>query len=771
MKKLPGVEVDRAGNIKAQGEDVKNVLVDGKEFFGNDPKVATKNLPADAVDKVQVYDKKSEETELTGIDDGTRNKTINLLLKDNKKSAWLGDVQAGAGTDSHYLSSAKAYRFTKQSQFAVLGMLNNINQFGFTFRDYIDFNGGMREMMNGGDDFRITIENDGSFPIDFGQPVTGLITSGAGGLNYTYERKKDNRFNISYLGNGADKKLYEETNTQNFISGNSFTTYETLDEKDQNRQHRFNFGWRNKIDSTQNIIMNGSASLNDGNNSAHAFAENYSNDSLQNELSQFTHDDANGVSGNAHVSYLKKGNSNWKLFKLGGDFSGSHNLTENEWQSLAQYFGSSELINESLFRENKTDDLKYSANASVTRKIMNEWYLVPEVKAGITNETLNREQGTPPGNESLIDSLSPHFTNNYQWVRPAISIKKSNDKKQFNFTPAVEIGSMSNTLNGDKKEKRNVLYFVPRLSWENEYRPSRRLRAFYESYLNIPVAMQLLPVADNMNPLQIYSGNRNLKPEYIHDLRLNWIVFDQFSFTSVFAGIGGTYTKDKINWQRTVNDDFSQTLSLINVTDDYRVDANVDFSTPIRRFGVNIHANPKETWNSGINYVNRVKNINTNFIHEFTLSFDNRKKEKWDVSTGGTIQFTNARYSLEKSLNNNYFNIVYFAEFAFTPNDHWHFSASADVAQYNAKSFNESVSIPLLRAEITHYFLKSNRGVISLEAFDILDKNTGISRISEMNYLQQKQSNIIGRYFMLSFKYRLNKFDDGGGLDVKVNKR
>jgi hypothetical protein len=246
LKKLPGVEVDRAGNIKAQGEDVKNVLVDGKEFFGNDPKVATKNLPADAVSKVQVYDKKSDEAELTGIDDGTRNKTINLLLKDNRKSAWLGDVQAGGGTDSHYQTSAKAYRFTKQSQFAVLGMLNNINQFGFTFRDYMDFNGGIQNMMNGGGDFRMTIEDDGSFPINFGQPVTGLITSGAGGLNYTYERKKDNRFNISYLGNGADKKLYEETTTQNFTPGNSFNMNETLDEKDINRAHRFNFGWRNK---------------------------------------------------------------------------------------------------------------------------------------------------------------------------------------------------------------------------------------------------------------------------------------------------------------------------------------------------------------------------------------------------------------------------------------------------------------------------------------------------------------------------------------------
>ncbi len=164
LKKLPGVEVDRAGNIKAQGEKVKNVLIDGKEFFGNDPKIATKNLPADAIKKVQIYDKKSDEAELTGIDDGSRDKTINLLLKDGKKKAWLGDIQAGAGSQDHYQTSAKAYRFTQKTQFALLGMLNNINQFGFSFQDYIDFNGGIGSLMNGGSSGGPWIANFGYTP-------------------------------------------------------------------------------------------------------------------------------------------------------------------------------------------------------------------------------------------------------------------------------------------------------------------------------------------------------------------------------------------------------------------------------------------------------------------------------------------------------------------------------------------------------------------------------------------------------------------------------
>ncbi len=138
LRKLPGIEVDRAGNIKAQGEQVDKVFVDGKEFFGNDPKVATRNLPADAIKKVQVYDKKSDRSEFTGIDDGSRERSINLMLKDGKKQGYFGDVTAGGGTNERYKAAAKLYRFRPESQFAVMGMSNNINRSGFSFSDYLN---------------------------------------------------------------------------------------------------------------------------------------------------------------------------------------------------------------------------------------------------------------------------------------------------------------------------------------------------------------------------------------------------------------------------------------------------------------------------------------------------------------------------------------------------------------------------------------------------------------------------------------------------------
>ncbi|MBA3704378.1 MAG: outer membrane beta-barrel protein [Bacteroidetes bacterium] len=770
LKKMPGIEVDRAGNIKAQGEDVRNVLVDGKEFFGNDPKVATKNLPADAIKKIQVYDKKSDESQLTGVDDGSHSKTINLVLKDDKKQAWFGDVLAGGGTDSHYQTSAKAFRFNKNSQFAGLAMLNNINQFGFSFKDYIDFNGGMGSLMNGDGNAHIGM-NDNSFPINFGQPATGLITSGAGGLNYTYEKKKDNRFNISYLGNGADKKLNETTSTQNFTTNNPYTQEQSLNKNNKNLAHRFNLGWKNKLDSTQTIIINGNASYTNGKTNSTSFSESFLNDTVINNLNNFTKNNSNAISGNVHAAYMKKLSNSWKLFKISADGGGSHNLDKTQLENTAYYFQTNSFFNDQQFQNNKNEVINYSANTSIMRTLKGNFYIQPEISAGNKNELLKRDQGFSQTSETPIDSLSPIITTNYQWLRPAISFKRSSSKSQFNFTLQAETGKLNNEVSNRKKSITDVLYFTPRLSWNYEYKTSHRLGFYYESSVNTPNANQLLPVLNNINLLQLYHGNINLKPEYAHNINFNWILFDQFSFTSIFAGINGTYIQDKINWSRNINNDFSQSLTLVNVTDDYRIRGNIDYSTPVRALGITLNLSVLETWNQGINYVNSIQNINTNFIQQYSLSIDNRKKEKWDAKVGGKLQWTDAYYSVQHSLNTTYSTLSYFAELAFTPNTHWHFSASADVSQYNNQNFGQSINIPLLKAGISRYFLKANRGIITLEAFDILNKNTGIEQISELNYLQQKQSSIIGRYVMITFKYRLNKFDNKSNVNIKVNER
>ncbi len=320
LKKLPGVVVDRAGNIKAMGEDVRKVYVDGKEFFGNDPKVATKNLPADAIDKVEVYDKKSDESEFTGIDDGSREKALNLILDEDKKDGVFGHVQAGYGTDNHYQGNVKLYRFTDKMQMAGLAMQNNINQFGFSFNDYMDFNGGMMSMMSGGS-AKISIGGDNSLPINFGQQVDGLTTSGAGGLNFSFSPAKDRRFFISYLANGTKKELVQNTNTQNFTSDRDYTQNQDVENTKRDTAHSLNFGVRYRIDSTQNIFLDGGASFNFSNAWGHSYTDSYQNSQLVNWLDNNSNQGSDRINGSVKASWLKKFRSKKTVAKIGGNAS------------------------------------------------------------------------------------------------------------------------------------------------------------------------------------------------------------------------------------------------------------------------------------------------------------------------------------------------------------------------------------------------------------------------------------------------------------------
>lgn len=774
LKKLPGIEVDRAGNIKAMGEDVKKVLVDGREFFGSDPKLATRNVPADALRKVQVYDKKSDESEFTGIDDGTRDKTLNLLLKENRKNAIFGELLSGAGNNKSYQESAKAYRFTDKNQIAGLGMLNNINQFGFSFKDYIDFNGGLNGFMNHGGGVQIKLQSNeaNSFPVNFGQAITGLSTSGAAGFNFSHVFKKDSRIFMSYIANGSNRDLNQTTYTRNYSPFNSFRENDSLRQSDLNRNYRLNFGLRDRIDSTQNIIINGGASVSTGRTNSRTGSILYSSDSDQNKLSAVRTNNGNRFNGSMNGSYLKLINKGSVVFKASADASYSHDLGKSTWLTNTYLFDPGTTLNNGQFQDNSGMLSELSLSSSLTIKIARSLYIEPGINAGNQTETLKRIQGFPADIKTGIDSLSPDFQRKYQWIKPELKLIRNVEKMQFELGLQAELSRTMNSLNGDHYQSSNHFYFTPDMSWEYEYKPGRRLRANFETLVNVPAVNQLLPVTDNSNPLDLSSGNRFLKPEINYNMALNWWIFDQFSFTTLLTDLSAGYTKDKINWSRTVGEDLRQNMSLVNVPDDYMVRGSADFSTPVRQLGIKINTNVEEIWNRGLNYVNSAENVNINLTHKLSLSIENRKKTKFDITAGGSVQITNAKFSIQKSLNNRYIDYSYFTDIRYTPGKQWNMLLTTEVTRYSAESFSSNITIPLLGAELTYYFLKNYRGAITIQGTDLLNRNTGIERSSEFNYLREQRSNMLGRLLMISFKYKLNKFGDSqGGMDIKIKRR
>jgi len=770
IKKLPGVVVDRAGNIKALGEDVNDVLVDGKEFFGNDPKVATRNLPASAIDRVQLFDRQTDESKFTGIDDGERNQTLNLVLDEEKKNGVFGDVLGGAGTGERAEASAKVYRFTEKSQFAALGMFNNINQFGFSLGEYINFTGGISNFSSSGGHIMTGGEN--SLPVNFGQPVYGRGSNGAAGLNFSVSNPDNDRFFISYMGNGSSRKLSESSTIRNYIPDGSFLVDEQRDEIKRDTAHRINFGLRKLLGKKQNLILNGGLSYNSSSNPLSLLSGSFRNDVEVNNQERTSGEITSRLSGNADVSYLLKINEGKTVFKLSGRGSYSGSNSQTRFRNTTEYPDpyQSEIINQ--FYDLKSVTGNYSGSMSLTRKITKRSYIDLSLNAGYSTDDLNREQGDSAEGMLPDPLLSPDFIKTERYIRPGLAWKRSTAKSQLNLSVFSNLANYGKTLNNDEGSSKGYFYLNPRASWEFDYRSGRRLMFEYNTSVNTPRASQLLPVVNNLNPLSLFYGNRNLKPEFLNNARLTWWLFDQFSFTTLLTSLNLRYTLDKIGYSRSVDEDLRQVISLINVKDDWNAGAVVDFSTPIKPLGLKVNIVLDEEYNRGISFVNGTENINNSLIHRISLTIDNRKKEKWDIETGSAITITDSRYSVQESLNNVYRDLSWFTEARYTPGKHFHFMGSADITSYSARSFSKSQLIPLLGAEVSYYFLKNQRGVLTLAGIDLLNRNTGIERSSELNYLVERKSDIIGRYIMLSFKYRLNKFGDNkGGIDIQVKKR
>ena len=726
LKKLPGLEVDRSGNLKAMGEDVVKVLVDGKEFFGNDAKVATKNLPADAIDKVQIYDRRSDVSQFTGIDDGVRDRTIDLKLKEDRKKGIFGNILAGLGTAEHYLASGRVFRFNQVSQVAILGNFNNINRFGVKGNN-------------------------------FGQAADGFNTAGSAGINLSYNPSDWNRYYMSYMANGSKSVLEQETETQNFLKDFEYYQTNTLNQTRRDTSHNLHFGVRARVLAWHNIVANANVNIAERNVVRQTLMNRIMSDSPVNQLMNGTNEESNSLSSNANATYIIKLDEDRTQITTKLALNGSTSFSASNWNNSTTFYSPDRIILEDQFQENHNENLNATVTPALVQKLNRFWYFNTHVAMGLNTHSLDRKQGIPGLTNMITDSLSPRFNRDYRFVRPGISFQRNTEKNQLNITLGAEWSSLKQVLWDDDIRGENFFYLKPMIRYSSQYKPGRRIGANYSTNLNLPNVGQLMPVVSTLNPLSLYQGNSQLEPEYRHNLGMEWRVFDQFSFTSFFTRLSVHYTENKIGMSRTISDDLQQYVTPVNVPWNFGGNGNFNFSTPIRPLDVVIALKVNESFNRGINIINHQDNIGSHLTHSLGFDINNRNKNMWDAEVGASISMTDSWYSIQEDQNNRYYNFSYFGVVRWTPSEKFNIKIDADITNYNSQSFNESVSIPLIGAEMNFYFLSGNRAVLSLEAVDILNKNTGLMRISDINYLMQRTSNMLGRYVMLSLKYRLNK--------------
>ena len=776
LKKLPGVEVERDGTVKAQGEEVKNVLVEGKKFFSSDPKVATQNLPADAVDKVQVYDKKSEQAVFSGIDDGQREKTINLDLKEDKKNGWFGQATAGGGSDLHEAPNAFRYegranlnRFKPKQQLSFLGMANNANQAGFSIEDYMAFSGAMRQMMSGGGGaMRIEFNSDdNSIPLDFGNQNNGFLKTWAGGVNFNqeYGKKYTGDLNSSYFYNQTDRDYDRTTNRESFLPGSNFKSTEKTIQNNTADNHRLNLTLDQKIDSSNSIQLTSAFAYSQTASNSGTASETFgAGNRLQNDGNRSAQSDITGANWTGGLLYRHKFAKKGRTFSTNLTTGINNSRSESSSFSTNRFFGDDNqpFRSDTLAQDQdfQNDVLNLGARATYTEPLGKRRYLEVSYHYSRAESRADKDVYDLSGTErNFNNTLSNAYTTRFDYHRAGLGFRIN--RKAWNGSAGADVQSA--TLDGEvtsgqgQPVRQTFQHLLPRLDFSYDFTPSKHLRLGYTTNINAPTVQQLQPVPDISDPLNIAEGNPNLRPEYGHNMNLNYVQFDPETMRSFFTMLFFTYTRDRIVNAQSVDSLLIRHYRPVNSNSDYRLTGNLAFGLPWKKIKSRFNLRTEGSVNRGQNLINNTENFTTTLVLSQSVSWDFNPAEWINLNAEAELSWNQTAYSIDASFNQNFLRQTYTGELTIDLPKNWNFTTSLNLVSNAGLSAGYDQAIPIWNAGVSRFFLKNKRGELSLSVRDLLNRNIGISRTANLNYVEDVRTASLGRYATLRFTYALNK--------------
>lgn len=746
LKKLPGVEIDASGNITAHGEEVSKIYVDGKEFFGNDPKVATKNLSADAIKKIEVIDEKSEKSRVTGINDSENNKVINLQLKDDKKVNDFGKAQGGYGTDNRYLTSLNYNRFSPKMQVSLIGLYNNINSTGSDISEIMDFSRGGRVLFGGGNN----------------NPTYGYLTTGIGGVNLGYEFRKDQNLNTDYFYNYNKATTGEvQTSRIEFINDQEIRTESLSDGEDITNSHKANFNYRDRSKKLSSLVLRGNINTNNSESVALETLDKYNgNGELDLVSAGRSKSSGENSSGNITMEYVqrlqKDGKRNFKLDAgFGGDNSErtSSNLQQNDFNVSNPE--ETYQTNTAIYKEAKTNNYNYNFNLKYSEPLAENHVI--EIDAGVStsiqNEDVdqsNLENGIPLN--PLIYELNYDNTN----LVGGIFYNFNNEKIVFNTGLKIAGQNQKFGLKNEQQYDFSYTNYNPSLFFR--YRPKRSTILLFrvENKVNLASINQLSPVINDFNPLFITYGNPNLSPENQYTL---FGLFNNFNFTTGFninARINYSYKTNAIVSSQFTNNLGIRFSTFENSGD--RDDLNANFRIGKRveslqlRYNLNLKGGLSNYQSIINNQINKTKSKNG----AIGLSLENNTKDKIDASFGADFSKDFATFTAGNTSEREFFQQSYFAKAAWNITNKINLDSQFKYDIYKDSNFGSDQSVPIWNASVSYAVLKGNSLNIKLSALDILNESIGLIRNSADNYYEEVNREVLGSYYMLSLTYLLN---------------
>lgn len=778
LRKLPGVQVDQDGNIKAQGEDVKKVTVDGKTFFGTDPKLATKNLPADAISKVQIFNDKTEAAKTTGIDDGKREKAVNLELKESHRKGGFGKITAGAGTKDRFQLRGNYNRFNTKEQMSVLGFGNNINQTGLSWDDYQDFRGSQSFNWDDQGDFGFYSGGVIFFGGDdgFGVPVTGGYSSNrgfsrnyAGGANYNYDTKKT-KLSSNYFYNQSGQTLNSFLNKETFLPTGSFVNTEGKSQGSFSRNHRASARFEQNLDSLNTLVLIANLRANNGSNNQHSDQIFY----RTTDTSQTIFNNRNDFNG---LQVATTAIFRHKFRKKGRNFAASAAFNLNDTDGSANQRSSNTFLSDTtgtgvvapftrIDQDNTTSSVRTEVKSSLhyTEPLSKVMFWETFYNVSLRNDKVDRNVFDVT-DQGLVrnTNLSRYYTNDFLYNRVGSLFRYSD--KGFNVSGGLAgvwfnlAGRFAVDQTSSDFTNVNRKYFTVVPNFSGSYRLKNKYYGLYYS-VNVqqPQTSDLQPgVVDNSNPRFIREGNPNLLPALSHQLNGSYSSFNPGSFVNYYISLNYSYNINQIIYNQTISETLVTTSRPENISGGTRIGSYFNLGFPLKKTKATLNLGGNLNFSKNPTYINAVFNNTNSDNYNFRMSLDLTPTEKFTFYPNFNWNFTDTRYSINKTQNQKIYNYTYGGTMNVQLPAGIFFNGQMNYQIYKLKNeqFPFTQRLPIMNLSVYKLFLKDNKAEVRLTAYDVFNKNRGITQQANQNFVQREQVQTLAQYFMLTFTYNV----------------
>lgn len=763
LKKLPGVQVDSDGKITVNGKEVNKVLVNGQVFFSNDPKVATKSLPKEIIDKIQITDTKTKTQEFTGEEGDGENKTINLTIKKDKNKGYIGRLAAGYGTEERYQVNGLLNYFNDKERISFIASSNNINNSGFSFDEIYDMVGNTRGGYDGAREAGL-INNFGN----------GITTSSNIGASYANAEKGEYEIDGNYFFGYSDSFNDQKTRRENILPDRRFFSENESNFTGSTNSNRGAANLEFDIDSTLRISVEPSMSVN-RTDSKRANTSSTTNEDgeLINRNDRTRTEDGFQRNFSNRLNIIKKLDTIGKFVSVSFSNTNTENNSTSNLNSLREVFGENpeeQLLDQLSEVANKRNS--YEVEVDYRQPLVEKWFL--DLGYEYSNDDRNNTKDVMDFDEAdnrytlFNEILSSDFNFNSVQQTPSVGIRRRGEKLNLRFGASYKFTDLNNRdflqNTSFSRSYKNLLF---RGGLRYTLGKNKRFYASYRTRLNLPSVNQLQPVPNVNDPLNIVIGNPDLSPAINHSINFNYNDYNWKERTGVYVYSNIDIERNRVSAVSTTDENLLRTTRYTNIDGNYSGWAGFGYSKEVKKdsvFSAKFNLRPGLNFDRQVSFTNGTELKASSFDVSPYFSTTLNYRELVEFEPGYGISFNSSKYNLTTiedvkytSQNLNLRLTTYWPENLVWGND-IRYTYNGNVGpgfRKDALFWNMSLGLDILKKKAT----------IKFSAYDLLNQNTNTRRTTGEDFIQDFQGTVLQRYFMGSFTYKFDQF--GGKKDRK----